>query len=78
MKVKQLIEQLQKFDPEMPVVYRKSVDNGGFIDFELHEPCEFYPGGLCCLSSQHPFTGNVDGIVRAGKETKDVESTKEM
>lgn len=53
--VRELIAVLENFPPEMPVVYRKAGREGGFIDYELHQPQELYPGGAVVLQSFQPI-----------------------
>ena len=62
--VKELIVELQKFDPEMPVVYRHAQKGGGFIDYEMHTPGDnYHPGGAVVLSSFQPINEGVPGVV---------------
>ena len=51
MKVKEMIEQLQKFDPEMPIVIRRGDGGGGYVDWKPHSPAENFPGGKVCLEA---------------------------
>jgi hypothetical protein len=50
--VKDLMTALEKFPSDMPICIRKVADqNGGYVDYQLHEPAEFFPGGFVCLSA---------------------------
>jgi len=51
MTVKELIEALSKFDPDMPVCIRRIEKDGYYSDWKLHKPAEFYPGGRVCLQA---------------------------
>ena len=51
MTVQEMINHLEKFPKEMPLVIRKSYEDGAFADYIPHKPCEFHPGGQVCLSA---------------------------
>ena len=53
--VKDLIAALEKFKPEMPICIRRGHSSGGFNDWKMHNPTEFYPGGKVCIMAVEPW-----------------------
>lgn len=49
--VKDMIEALGKFDPNMPLVFRSSEVNGYYSDWLLHSPYDLFPHGKVVLSA---------------------------
>lgn len=59
-----LIKALTRFDPEMPVVFRKAEEKGAFSDWVLHTPTQFYPNSHVCLSAFEPVKDHAQAVER--------------
>lgn len=59
--VGELITELQKFKPDMPIVHRMAEKGGGYTDWEMHTPGDNFTGGegLVVLSNFQPFDKSV-------------------
>ena len=42
---------LERFDENLPVIYRQSEGDGYCSDWKLHEPAVFFPGPEVCISA---------------------------